>query len=587
MTRSGKEIYLRLLRHVAPYWRTFALALFAMVVLAATEPAIPAIMKPLLDGSFVDRDPTTVEIMAPLLALLFLVKGAAAYLSSLAMAWVSGKVVMDLRAQMFDKLVTLPARYYDHHPSGTLISKVTFDASQVTEAATHVVTVLVRDTLAVAGLIGWMLYLDWRLTLIALISAPIIVLIVKVLSKRLRDMSLHLQGAMGDVTHVLEEAIDGQRVVRVFGGQDYERARFKRAINWARRYQVKFASAAAASSPVAQFVTALALAIIIYIAAQQSAAGGITVGGFVSFFTAMAMLFGPLKRLTGVNAPLQRGIAAASSVFALVDEASETDHGTKEIEHAKGDLELRGVSFAYGAADTPAIRSVSLRVKPGETVALVGPSGSGKTTLVNLIPRFYPLTGGNILLDGVDTSALTLSSLRRQISLVSQDIVLFNDTVAANIAYGPLKGARREEIEEAATAAHALEFIREMPEGLDTLVGENGVRLSGGQRQRLAIARAFLKNAPILILDEATSALDTASERHIQSAIETLRQGRTTIVIAHRLSTIENADRIVVMAEGEVLDVGTHAQLLKTNKLYAGLYRFQFSRDEEGEAAAG
>jgi len=587
MDSSSRHLYLRLLRDVAPYWRTFAMSLAAMVVLAATEPAIPALLGPMTDGSFVEKDLDMAALMAVLLVGVFLVRGTAAFVSSVTLAWVAGKLVMDLRTRMFDKLTTLPARFYDHHPSGSLISKVTFDADRVTEAGSTVLSILVRDTLAILGLLGLMLWLDWKLTLVALLAAPVIVVLVKFLSGRLRRMSRNLQRTMGEVTHVLEENIDGQKVVRIFGGQSFERDRFRRAINWVRRYQFKFACAAAANAPIAQLVTAIALAIIVYLAALQSAAGEITVGDFVSFFTAMAMLFSPLKRLTNVNGPLQKGLAAAESLFALIDEPSERDAGTREIERVRGEIEFRDVHFSYGGGEGGALEGVSLHIEPGETVALVGPSGSGKTTLIGLIPRFYAPTSGRILLDGVDVAELTLAALRGHIALVSQDIVLFNDTVAANVAYGSTAGPDPEALEAAIRAAHAREFIDTLPAGLHTVIGENGVRLSAGQRQRIAIARAFMKNAPMLILDEATSSLDAASERHIQDALDALRRGRTTIVIAHRLSTIEMADRILVMAGGRIVESGTHAELLERNSLYAGLYRFQFSRQKESASAAG
>lgn len=575
---ASRSLYLRLLRNVAPYWRTFALALLALVVLAATEPALPALLKPMLDGSFVKKDLRVAEITALLLVVVFFVRGASSFLSAAALSWVSGKLVMDLRGHMFRKLTALPTRYYDHNPSGALISKLTFDVTQVTEAATHVLTVLVRDILSIVGLLAWMLYLDWKLTLVALLAAPLIVVIVRKLSSRLREMSRSLQRSMGQVTHLLQETIDGHKVVRVFGGEDYERGRFAHSINAVRRFQFKFATAAAANAPVAQLVTACALAAIVYLAARQSAAGEITVGGFVSFFSAMGMIFAPLKRITNVNGPLQKGLAAAESVFALIDEAAEPDRGTRVLPKADGALELRRVTFTYPGSSSRALRDISLRIEAGETVALVGPSGAGKTTLVNLVPRFYAPSNGQILLDDIDIETLTLQSLRSNIALVSQDIVLFNDTIRANIAYGPLAHASDDAVRDALTAAHAQDFLDELPEGLDTVIGTHGMRLSGGQRQRLAIARAFLKDAPILIFDEATSSLDSLSEGHIQAALEDLRRGRTTIIIAHRLSTIERADRIVVMANGRIVEAGTHASLLEKNNLYAGLYRFQFSR---------
>lgn len=584
---TGRDLYVRLLRQVKPYWRMFTLAVGAMVLLAATEPALPMLLKPTLDGSFMEKDLQSVGLMAGLIIVLFVVRGAATFATTMALTWVGGKVVMDLRNRMFDKLVSLPSAYYDKHASGTLISKVTFDATQVTEAASNVLLVLVRDSLSIIGLLAWMFYLQWQLTLITFVTAPVIVLLVKYFSARLRLMSHRLQQSMGDVTHVLEEAIDGQHVVRSFGGEPYEKGRFANTVEQVRRFQMKFMAASTANSPVAQVVISIALAIILIFAAHMSAAGEITIGGFVSFFAAMALLFSPIKRLTGVNGLLQRGIAAAASVFALVDEASEADRGTRTIGRARGRLALRDICFTYESGEDLALDHVSVTIEPGQTLALVGHSGSGKSTLAKLVPRFYVLDEGSILLDDIDIRELTLASLRANIALVSQEIVLFNDSVAANIAYGPLTGASRENIVSAAVAAHAMEFIEDLPRGLDTQVGQKGVRLSGGQRQRLAIARAFLKDAPILIMDEATSSVDNISEQYIQAGLEQLRKGRTTIIIAHRLSTIERADKIAVMDKGRIVDIGTHAQLLEHSSLYASLYRFQIDRRAEEAAAAG
>jgi len=587
MPSHGTKLYLRLLGNVAPYWRVFAGAIVAMVVLAATEPAIPALLKPTLDGSFVDKDMEAVRLMAVLFVVVFLVRGLAAYASQVALAWVASRVVMDLREHMFAKLLRLPSSYFDTHPSGRLLSRITFDANQIAEAASYVVTVLVKDTLAIVGLLAWMLYLDWRLTLIAFCAVPPVVVVVHHFSRRLRQMSHNLQQSMGEITQVVDETIGAEKVVRTYGGQDYEAGRFQRAANRVRRYQLKFAAAAAASAPIAQLIAAAALAVILYIAAHQSAADEITVGGFVSFFAAMALLFSPLKRLTSINSRLQKGIAGAESVFSLIDHEPEPDRGRIELERVRGRIELERVSFAYPGARTPALDGVSLDIRPGETVALVGASGSGKSTLVNLIPRFHRPSAGRILIDGVDVEDITLASLRRHIALVSQEVVLFNDTLAANIAYGPLAGASESDIRAAAAAANALEFIGELPQGFATPIGENGVRLSGGQRQRIAIARAFLKNAPILILDEATSSLDAVSEQQIQAALERLRAGRTTLIIAHRLSTVEKADRIAVLSEGRIAGVGSHARLLRDNDLYAALYRFQFARQVDARPAAG
>ena len=582
---DSKAIYLRLLRRVLPYWRTFALGTAMMIVLGLTEPAFPAILD-MVVSSFEQRALDGAPLHAALFLGVFFIRGLSSFLSVFALESVAARLVLDLRQDMFDRLMRIPAPAYDNIASGSLISKVTFDAQQVTEAATHAVTVIVRDSVAVIGLLGWMLWIDWKLTLIALATAPIVIAVVVHFSRRLRRMSHGLQRTMGDVTHVLQESIEGHKVVKVFSGQEYERRRFTDAANRVRRFQVKFVAADAATAPIAQMITAIALAIILLLSASRFAGGALTISDFVSFFTAMALLFSPLKRLTRVNARIQKGIAAAASVFALIDASVEADSGSVRIQRADGRLELDSITFRYHGEGRPVLDSVSITIEPGETVALVGPSGSGKTTIAGLIPRFYDPSGGCVRLDGVDLRDLTLESLRANVAFVSQDIVLFDDTVAANIAYGAAAGAPRRAIVDAARAAHALEFIEAMPQGLDTLIGERGVKLSGGQRQRLAIARAVLKDAPILILDEATSSLDSESERYIQDAVEKLRAGRTTLVIAHRLSTIENADRIVVMDRGRIADAGTHAELIERNGLYAGLYRFQFFRREHPARAA-
>ena len=579
---SGTELYFRLLRHVRPYWRTFGIGVLAIVIVAATEPALPALLKPLLDGVFVNKDESVIRWTPVFIVGLFVLRGLAEYVAQFALNWVGNRLVMDLRGIMFRKLLTLPARYYDDQASGNLISRLTFDVMQVTTAATSVLTAVFKDALVIVGLLGWMVWLNWKLTLLSLVMTPVIVLVVRVISVRLRNSSRQVQQQMGDMTQVIQETIEGHRVVKLFGGQDYEQQRFDAQANNVRRQLMKQVAASAASVPIVQFVAALALATIVYLATQQSNTDQITVGGFVSFITAMLMLTAPLKRVTSVNEPLQRGLAAAESVFALVDQHSETDAGSIDPGRVRGEIRFEQLRFAYGADGRHALDGIDLTIAPGETLALVGASGSGKTTLANLVPRFYQPTGGRILLDGQDIAVLKLAALRANIALVSQDVVLFNDTVAANIAYGAMNRMSRDEIVAAATAAHAMEFINEMPNGLDTMVGENGVKLSGGQRQRLAIARALLKNAPVLILDEATSALDTESERHVQAALEVLMRGRTTIVIAHRLSTIENAHRIVVLDGGRIAESGAHAELLARGGKYAQLYRNQFLSSGEG-----
>ncbi|BBJ00419.1 lipid A export ATP-binding/permease protein MsbA [Ferrigenium kumadai] len=577
MNMTNSQLYLRLLGYVKPYWRAFAISIIGMVVAAATEPLLPALLKPMLDGTFVNKDDTVIRLAPYFIVGIFFVRGVATFVSTYAINWVGNKLVMDLRDEMFRKLLSLPTRYYDDHATGILISKLTFDVTQVTAAATTVVTITVRDSIIIAGLLGWLFYLNWKLTLLTLVMAPVIAYIIRTISKRMRNSSRDSQRAMGDITQVIEESVTAHKVVKLFGGQQYERGRFHDQANWVRRYTMKQAAAAAANVPIVQMVAAIALAVIVYLVTLQSKADETTVGGFLSFIAAMLMLTAPIKRLTGVSEFLQRGLAAAESVFELIDTESETDCGTVAIGRVRGELQFDNVQFFYAPEARPALQNISLHIRDGENIALVGASGSGKTTLANLVPRFYTPTGGRITLDGHDIHDLTLASLRANIALVSQEVVLFNDTVAANIAYGQMREVSEDEIVAAATAAHAMEFIREWPEGLDTLVGERGVKLSGGQRQRIAIARAILKDAPILILDEATSALDSESERHVQAALETLMQGRTTLVIAHRLSTIEKADRIVVMQKGEIAETGTHRELLARDGVYAQLHRIQFN----------
>ncbi len=577
MNLSSSQLYFRLLTYVKPYWRVFAASILGTVIVAATEPLVPALMKPMLDGTFVHKDQSMMKLVPFYILLIFAVRGVATFVSSYAINWVGNKLVMDLRNEMFRKLLTLPTRFYDDSTTGILISKLTYDVTQVTTAATTVVTISVRDTIVLIGLLGWLFYLNWKLTLLTLLMAPVIAYIIRTISRKMRASSRDSQQSMGDMTQVIEESIAAHKVVKLFGGQAYESQRFHDQANWVRRHAMKQAAAAAANVPIVQMVAALALALVVYLVTLQSRADEVTVGGFVSFIMAMLMLTAPLKRLTGVSEYLQRGLAAAESVFTLLDTASEADPGKTTIGRARGELAFNAVSFGYGGHERLALQDINLSIRAGENVALVGASGSGKTTLANLVPRFYIPTAGQILLDGMDLSELTLASLRANIALVSQEVVLFNDTLAANIAYGQAGPVSEADIVAAATAAHAMEFIRDWPEGLQTLVGERGVKLSGGQRQRIAIARAILKNAPILILDEATSALDSESERHVQAALETLMQGRTTLVIAHRLSTIEKADRIVVLNKGCIVESGQHAELLAKNGAYAQLHRIQFN----------
>jgi subfamily B ATP-binding cassette protein MsbA len=577
-TMNSSALYSRLLRQVRPYWRTFGLGVLGIMVTSSTEPLLPALLKPWLDGVFVDKDPTLMHWTPVVILALFLVRGLADFVAQYCINWVGHKVVMDLRAVMFAQLLKLPAPFYDNKASGTLLSKLTFDVTQVTSAATSVLMAIFRDTLIIVGLLVWMVWLNWRLTLLALVMGPVIVIFMRFISERLRTTSRQVQNQMGELTQAVQETIEAHRVIKLFGGQRFEQERFDAQANSVRRQLMRQVTASATSVPIVQFIAAMALATIMYLATQQSASDQLSVGGFVSFVAAMMMLTAPLKRLTSVNDSLQRGLAAAESIYSLIDQPGEPDSGTVSPGRVLGEISFDNVCFAYEAGQHNALEQIQLKIEPGQTIALVGASGSGKTTLANMVPRFYLPNSGCIRIDGTDISQFQLSALRDNIALVSQNVVLFNDTIAANIAYGSPNQFTQEEIIAAAQAAHAMEFIQQLPLGLKTMVGENGVKLSGGQRQRLAIARALLKNAPILILDEATSALDNESERHVQGALEVLMKGRTTLVVAHRLSTIERADRIVVLEAGRIVESGMHQSLLDHNGVYARLYRMQFSQ---------
>ena len=581
---NSKELYLRLLKYVFPYRKAFLFSLLGTVIFAATEPAMPALMKPLLDETFVAKNPEGLARLPLLLMLLFLVRGVASFISGYGMKWVATRVVMDLRKEMFDKLQTLPVHYFNNHSSGNIISKHTFNVSRVMAAATEVIVTIVKDSLIIIGLLAYALYLNWQLTLIVFIIAPPTAFIIRYFSKRMRSLSRSMQDSVGDLTRVVQEAVSGNREIKIFGGENYEMERFQKINNWIRRYHMKVAAASEINVPVVQIFTVAALAIVVYFAAMQSQSGDISVGEFVALITALALLSSPVKRLTKVNVHLQSGLAAAESVFALIDEHPEIDDGQKIIETAQGNIEIEDLGYTHYGSDTPVLRGINVSISAGQTVALVGPSGGGKTTLASLLPRFYNPTSGRILLDGTDTREIRLASLRTQMAYVGQNIILFNDTVANNIAYGSqLAGVSESDIRDAATQAHALEFIEKLPQGFDTLVGENGVLLSTGQCQRIAIARAIIKDAPILILDEATSALDTESEKAVQQALDSLRSNRTSLVIAHRLSTIENADCILVIKDGAIVERGSHAELLSQSGAYKQLYEAQRSKHTGAE----
>lgn len=568
---NAKLLFVRLFKYAWAHKLHFLVSLMATIILSSSNTAFLALIKKLTDDGFSKQSPEQVTLLPLMLLALMVVRALAGFFSVYSLRIVARRVVEKLRIEAFDKLMQLPVTFFDNSTTGLLVSKLTYDVERLSNITTRSALNVVRDVFTVVGLLGYMLYLDWRLTLVFAMVTPLMAAYIGRMTPKLRANAKKVQQAVGDITQSAEESIAGQRIVKIFGAQAFEIERFSNVVSKNRQLELRTARMSGLNSFVVELLAAIALALVVYYALGQ-----FTVGEFAAFIGALLMIIAPIKHISAANEDLQIGLAAAQSVFEMIDIPPERNEGTLTIPRARGAIEFKNVSVRYEHAKRSAIEQLSFSISPGEKLALVGRSGSGKTTLVNLLPRFYELQQGIILLDGIDIRALDLINLRSQFSLVSQDIVLFNDTIFNNIAYGALRHATEAEVIAAAKAAHAWEFIQHMPDGLQNVIGDRGIKLSGGQRQRLAIARAILKNAPILLLDEATSALDSESELHVQAALDTLMQGRTTIVIAHRLSTIENADRILVMNEGKVAESGTHQALLAQQGYYSKLYHKEF-----------
>lgn len=571
-TSTSLKIYLRLLEYVIPYWKAFAISLLGFLIFASTQPALAALMEYLVDSLQAEQRDEIYWVPVATVGIIFF-RGIGSFLGSYYIAKVANNVVHTLRCRIFNKYTNLPNEFFDDRNSGHLLSRVTYDVQQVTAAATDAIKIVVREGLTVIGLLGYLMYMNWMLSLIFIAIAPIIGLLVSYASKRFKAISKNIQTTMGDITHVSSELIKNYRVVRSFGGEDYEKERFTKASLSNFKQTMKMVQTGAINTPVLQLIVASALALMIYLALLLMT--NASPGEFVAYITAAGLIPKPIRQLSEVNAKIQKGIAGAESVFDVLDERQEEDNGQYQPSRIEGKIDIKNLNFSYSTEQKTILKNINISIEPGMTVALIGRSGSGKTTLSNLIPRFYNHQQGDILIDDVDVNEYKLSNLREHISLVTQNVTLFNDTIANNIAYGTLQKTPIELIKKAAKEANAYEFIEQLPNGWDTLVGENGLKLSGGQRQRIAIARALLKDAPILILDEATSALDTESEQLIQNALEKAMKNRTTIVIAHRLSTIQNADEILVMDQGEIIESGTHNALLKNSGPYSKLLKNQ------------
>ena len=585
MNASDRQALNRLIGYLRPHTRLIVGSLLAMALVAASETSIPALMKPLLDDGFSGKMNHQLWLVPVFLVGLAIVRSGAQFLSNYLLTKVISNILLKLREQMFARLLRAKTEYYQKTAASNLINAVVFEVNNVLSIMGGMLISLVRDLLTVIGLMGYLLYLNWRLTLVVFVIFPIIAYVMSKINKRLRSLNRQQQSMTSELAYVVEEAAAGHKIVKVHGGEDYEMRRFMEKAEQLRKFTLKAAVAGGLNQPITQLIASMALSVVLVIAIMQSASQGVTVGSFAAFITAMLLIVSPLKHLADINQPLQRGLTAAEMIFQLIDQPIEEEKAQtsnlKRLEKAKGEITFEDLSFSYdqegGRKDT--LRNINLEIKPGEVVAFVGPSGGGKSTLVNLLPRFYRPKSGRIVLDQIPIEEIVLTDLRKQIAFVSQDVILFNDTIAANVAYGSSTGDAidRGRVIEALEAANLSNLLSELPDGIDTQIGDNGNRLSGGQRQRLAIARAIYKDAPILILDEATSALDSESERQVQEALDRLMAGRTTLVIAHRLSTIEHADNIAVLDRGEIVEYGPHRELITKNGLYASLHRLQFS----------
>lgn len=573
---STWQTFRRLWPMIAPYKSGLVVAAIALIINAASDTYMLSLLKPLLDDGFGKADHSVLLWMPLVVIGLMVVRGISSYVSSYCISWVSGLVVMNMRRRLFGHMMGMPVSFFDKQSTGTLLSRITYDSEQVASSSSGALITVVREGASIIGLFIMMFYYSWQLSLILLVLAPIVSVAIRVVSKRFRNISKNMQNTMGQVTTSAEQMLKGHKEVLIFGGQKVENERFNKVSNHMRRQGMKMVSATSISDPIIQLIASLALAFVLYAASFPSVMDTLSPGTITVVFSAMIALMRPLKSLTNVNAQFQRGMAACQTLFSILDSEQEKDEGKRNIERATGDLEFRNVTFSYPGREVPALRDINLTIPAGKTIALVGRSGSGKSTIASLITRFYDIDSGEILLDGHDLREYTLTSLRDQVALVSQNVHLFNDTIANNIAYARNEQYSREEIERAATMAYAMDFINKMDNGLDTIIGENGVMLSGGQRQRIAIARALLRDSPILILDEATSALDTESERAIQAALDELQKNRTSLVIAHRLSTIEQADEIIVVEDGRIVERGRHQELLTQRGMYAQLHKMQF-----------